>query len=601
MVLAAPVAVLGQAGTGTLRVDPVSGSDSGSCGSVAIPCLTIQRAVNLAFDGESVIVAAGTVTYDPSLDTCTPGNSAVVCVTNKNLTIRGGYGAGEWSDSDPDANLTNIDGEMTTRGVLVEETSGAEASLIIEGLSITRCRGTPRDGQTTGFGGGLSAVASPGQTLDLEIRDAVFSTNDVRGGDTASGAGGSAAGGGLSIRGVAATLERVRFDGNVATGGVGPDRGGLALGGAVFAFASTLTARFISLTDNVAQAGNSTGSGSFGGLLADALGGAVCIEEGSSSTFEDVSASGNQTLGGDAETSAGGAFGGAFFAEGQDDAPADLTIIRSDIRGNSAVGGDGSTGGIGDGGGIIAVKWTDLVLEQVVLIDNLARSGDGRLEHGSASGGAVKATGSAYVGSSTLAMENIIVADNRVELGAGGGNRSGGGGGLLVQNLGAANLTHCTFARNSVSAQPLTGQAIALAGGSGPVDLNVDYSIIADHTDFATAQAIYVATGNTINLNRGLFAGNGTDVGGPGAVMGLGTMISAGDAGFLSPGSPDHDYHILHSSPAIDEATGSVTFIDIDGDERDSLPDIGADEFGASVFSDGFESGDTSAWSVSIP
>ena len=170
-----------------------------------------------------------------------------------------------------------------------------------------------------------------------------------------------------------------------------------------------------------------------------------------------------------------------------------------------------------------------------------------------------------------------------------------------MQNLGAANVTHCTFARNSVSAPPLTGQAIALAGGSGPVDLNLDYSIVADHTDFAAAQAIYVATGNRINLNRGLFAGNGTDVGGPGTVMELGTMISAGDAGFLSPGSPDHDYHIFHSSPAIDEATKSVTVIDIDGNERDSLPDIGADEFHASVFSDGFESGDTSAWSRSIP
>jgi hypothetical protein len=37
--------------------------------------------------------------------------------------------------------------------------------------------------------------------------------------------------------------------------------------------------------------------------------------------------------------------------------------------------------------------------------------------------------------------------------------------------------------------------------------------------------------------------------------------------------------------------------VDFDGQERDDAPDIGADEVGRTLFTDGFESGDTSSWS----
>ncbi len=40
---------------------------------------------------------------------------------------------------------------------------------------------------------------------------------------------------------------------------------------------------------------------------------------------------------------------------------------------------------------------------------------------------------------------------------------------------------------------------------------------------------------------------------------------------------------------------------DIDGDLRDDQPDVGADEVGAAIFFDGFESGDTSEWSSAVP
>ena len=40
---------------------------------------------------------------------------------------------------------------------------------------------------------------------------------------------------------------------------------------------------------------------------------------------------------------------------------------------------------------------------------------------------------------------------------------------------------------------------------------------------------------------------------------------------------------------------------DFDGDLRGDQPDIGADELGIGIFADGFESGDTSAWSAGVP
>ena len=40
---------------------------------------------------------------------------------------------------------------------------------------------------------------------------------------------------------------------------------------------------------------------------------------------------------------------------------------------------------------------------------------------------------------------------------------------------------------------------------------------------------------------------------------------------------------------------------DFDGQPRDAAPDVGADEWRLPLFADGFESGDTSAWSVAVP
>jgi len=135
------------------------------------------------------------------------------------------------------------------------------------------------------------------------------------------------------------------------------------------------------------------------------------------------------------------------------------------------------------------------------------------------------------------------------------------------------------------------GQAVLFLsqGAATPTTANFSYNIVADHTN--DDEGVYALrahnTRDTVNLNRGLFANNdgrNTDdraLPEVGTYNGLGTMLSDSSAGFVSPGSPDYDYHILASSAAKDQATGSTTSLDIDGQSRpnDGVSDIGADEY----------------------
>jgi hypothetical protein len=58
-------------------------------------------------------------------------------------------------------------------------------------------------------------------------------------------------------------------------------------------------------------------------------------------------------------------------------------------------------------------------------------------------------------------------------------------------------------------------------------------------------------------------------------------IVTAADAGFVSPGNPDNDYHLVSTSAARDQATGSTLTVDLDGEARPGgpVPDLGADEF----------------------
>ena len=82
-----------------------------------------------------------------------------------------------------------------------------------------------------------------------------------------------------------------------------------------------------------------------------------------------------------------------------------------------------------------------------------------------------------------------------------------------------------------------------------------------------------------------------------------GNLTNAAESWFVNPSSAD--LHLVASAvQAIDQATTTPEVTDdYDGRPRPigPHPDIGADEFDPDwVFADGFESGDTSAWSVCV-
>jgi hypothetical protein len=612
----------------TLRYVATSGADSGNCATSATPCRTIQYAVNqAAATGDEIRVAGGTYAgaYAGAGFKCSDlFVTALACIVNKQLTMRGGYSAADWVTSLPTVNPTRIDGENLRRVLVVERTSAA-TSLVLENVEIIRGYGTHRlppnagDALTFGFGGGIDAVNS-----SLTLRGVTIADCKVVGENGTGSYAGAASGGALSARASGPpapliTLESVRFLRNVAeagdnTGASG--RGGYAHGGAIFTYFVDLVATGVLFEDNLALGGAalaSNGLGS-GGAHGDGLGGAMSIEFGSTVTLTDVVATGNQAIGGNASASldtahAGGGFGGALMIEGSPSQPSSLDVADSDLVQNLALGGNGFTGGLARGG---ALSSTDapVTLERVLLIANRATGGDapsgsgacgvGEASRGAGDGGAASLT--RYLATPVdVVLRNSIVSGNEAEMGTVGCEPGGGGGGVSLQGVDAV-LEHVTVAGNLVGSGSMQGSGVLLLG-TPAATAALDYGIVADHLAPAGVSAVQAQSGSAVAFTRGLFAGNSDDTntgaGGAGSFSGLTTTITGGSAGFLAPGAPGYDYRIGPGSPAVDAAVGSTQPLDFEGQTRGTARDLGADEAGspAPIFADDFDSGDFRNWS----
>lgn len=601
-----------------------SGTDSGSCGSTTSPCRTVQRVVDNAASGDEIRLAGGT--YSGLGGTCANiSATAVACVINKQLTVRGGYSTADWTTSLPTLNPTFIDGENLRRGLIVERTSPAApaASLVLEKLEIRRGYGTPRtagggDALTFGFGGGIDAVSSP-----LTLRGVVISDCRVIGSNSTGDYAGAASGGGISARNSPTqtrpliTFESVRLLRNVAdagdnTGATG--RGGYAHGGGLYTYFVTVTGTDVRLEDNSALAGSATSSdgASVSGERGDGLGGAISIEFGSMVSLTDVVAAGNVALGGNASPSlsdavAGGGFGGAIQIEGNPSQPSSLVLTASDLVQNEARGGTAFTGGLGRGGSLI-MNDSPVTLDGVLLLANLSQGGDGDASGSGACGFGEAQRGTGDGGGATLTryfssaiavtLRNSIVAGNQALMGTTGCEPGGGGGGLFLDGV-DATLEHVTLAGNSIGPTSMQGSGMVLLATVAGAVANWSHGIVADHLQPASASAIHAQSGTSVTFDRGLFAGNADDTNsGGGSFSGLGTTITADSAAFLQPGPPSYDYRISVISPAIDAALGSTQALDFEGQPRDAPRDLGADELGspAALFSDDFESADLLAW-----
>lgn len=571
-----------------IRVDVATGADNPGCGSAASPCASIQQAVNLASDGDVIRVAQGTYTYQPALDPCGTDTGAV-CILGKTLTLSGGFAPPNWTTPNPASNPTIIDGEDAIRGLLALKGFAASPTLTVDGFTIRRGRATGLLGDPNGLGGGIKALLLTSITLEDLVVEDCFAIGD----DTSSGPGGIGAGGGVYIStsvpalpATQVTLRRLSFLGNQALGGdtTSDDRGGFGEGGGLFVNKSNVNGFDLVFENNRAAAGNAPGSGLTGAVRSEALGGGMAVLRDATVTLQGFMASGNSVQGGNASNATGtggtGA-GGGLYVEGSF-----LLLKDGDFRDNSSTGGAAATGGLGSGGGITSFD-ADVVLDRVALIHNQTTGGDGPTTKGTAGGGG------AYLERAldpdvTATVTNAIIADNQVTLGTGGGTVGGGGAGLFA--LGEeVTVVHTTFAQNVLGSSTLFGQAVVVVPrAANPGHATLQDCVIADHTSFTNKAAVHAQTANSsVTFVDGLFAGNDLNtnngIGNFGTFTGLATMDTAVSVLFESPGTPNFDYHLTSSSPAIDQATNSSTEDDIDGNRRRAPRDWGADELCSAV------------------
>ena len=584
LVLLSPVSAAASAATYYVAA---SGSDVGSCLSPGTPCKSIQFALNKTASGDTVLVAAGTYSYNSLADPCSfLVTRAVACVVDKNVSLRGGFSPSNWLSADPIANPTLIDGANSYRGVAVIAYN-QNVSFRMEGFTIqnglARGAASPDGFANSGRGGGLWA-----QNSAVALKNVNFKHNQAQG---ANGYAGAADGGALMIESTrvgSSSLENVTFDGNRATGGSGSPRGGFAIGGALFTYRATLNANQVSFSSNTAQAGSSSAGGrDSAGLTADALGGACGFQLESTITLSNISATNNTASGGNAGSTAGSiagaGLGGFMHLESTT-----LSLRSARIQGNQAVGGSASTGGLGIGGGIMADR-ANITLDQAWVINNLAKAGSGTA--------VVPATGAGgaffgYFGSSTTPpytalIRNSVFAANSLAPGPSG---PAGGGGVVVQGVQAV-IAHSTFASNGASGGTVNGEAILVQGSQGESGnagtLSLSNSILSDHSSSSPASAVIaVLRGSTLTLNTVLSAANNKLTNQDGLPISAGkftltNLLTAPAIHYLSPAAPDYNFHLRSDSPAIDKAASSSLAVDIDNEPRpyNLLPDLGADEY----------------------
>jgi hypothetical protein len=569
----------------TLYVDIQKGNDSGNlCQDPTQPCRTLQHAVNQSTSGDTILVAAGVYSYtgvDNPCERYLGGQKAVVCIVNKRLTLRGGYASGNWSTADPAVNLTVIDGQDQVRGVWVQDTAPRVAGITMEGFTIRRgyVQGKARgdDEQTFAFGAGMLADFS-----QVTLRNMRFENNVALGGNTQNEYGGSAAGAALAIRAAPTRvyLDRLVFVNNRAEGGSGRIRGGYAMGAGLFTLRSEADGSNLEFYDNTARAGSTTGSGrTSDNQTADAFG-AVTIMGYADVTLQNVIAQRNRSIGADAPTYAGGAFGGAITVEGfPGTGSATVRIIGCILTDNLAQGGKAANGGMAAGGAIEAIHST-LWIDRCKIFRNTSQGGDGTAAQGPAGGGGVYLQNIQF-GGPTAIIKNSLIAYNKVAAGQGPivGGGGGGGGGIWLQGI-EATLLHNTIAANRLLTNPLLGSAILVMNygvESGPKPADIRYNIIANHKTDPGSAALYVMPDNTATLSYNLFFDNIGNISQSGTVRGMETSILA-DPMFVG-GSEDEDaFKIPANSPAVDRATDSQETVDLEQNPRNGVPDIGAYE-----------------------
>ncbi len=115
---------------GTQRyVAPGGADNANNCTNSNNPCATLQRAVDVALQGDEILVASGiytNVTFNAS------SSSTQTVYINKTLTLRGGYTVINWTVPDPIVNQTILDARGLGRVIYI----AGSASPIVAGFII---------------------------------------------------------------------------------------------------------------------------------------------------------------------------------------------------------------------------------------------------------------------------------------------------------------------------------------------------------------------------------------------------------------------------------------------------------------------------------
>jgi uncharacterized repeat protein (TIGR01451 family) len=240
-----------------IRYVATTGQDTMTCTDPISPCRTIQYAVDVAEEGDAILVAHGTYTGVNSYG----GLSQVVYLT-KSLTLRGGYTTTNWTVSNPVSYPSTLDAEGQGRVMYI----AGNITPTIEGFHITGGDATGLDSWPEGgdAGSGIYIVTATvtisnnwifgnnhghGAGLCLIWSNALIDSNVISNNVTGGLGGGlhtyygdttirgniilansaDSGGGGLRVQGGTSRIEDNTFSGNITNG----DGGGMYVWGAV--------------------------------------------------------------------------------------------------------------------------------------------------------------------------------------------------------------------------------------------------------------------------------------------------------------------------------------------------------------------------------
>lgn len=529
--------------TGGTRYVATTGDDASNlCLDQLAPCSTLQHAIDVANDGEQVLIASGTYTdmsVRPRNDITTTGVVTQVAYLSKTLTLRGGYTLTNWLTPDLSINQTILDAQAQGRVFYIT----GNISPTIEGLRLTNGTGILSDNYCEPFicyipGGAIYAVNATVELIDSMV------DNNAGGYEGAAifVADGHASlrhnvvmsnlGGGVTLFNSDGLITDNQIISNMASNG-----------GGILVLSGTATLLHNDILTNTA---------SYAG------GGGVCIAYGSTATVDNNVIRDNRAI----------AYGGG----GVEVFDAQAVLRNNLIEGNFV----NSPWGYSSGGGV-SVDATG----HAELIENTIRH---NVVSGSfwARGGGVDVDGNSSVTMTRNLIEN---------------NAASQGGGLSVARLSTATVANNLFVNDIGSSEIYVtgGEAHllhnTLAGNASSTSLDVTtyqdsqtpptFSTVALTNTLITSYTVgvNVSQGNTVTLNSLMWHGTPITISQTGTATVIAYNEIYGDPRFIDPAHDD--YHLAFGSAAIDRGVDAGVYTDLDGNLRPQGAgfDIGAYEY----------------------